>query len=97
VDLYPRPRLAEIAMAIATTHKKILSVYALAGYGAAMYSARITYASRVDATPEGELAALAVVYAFILDCHVRRKGAEQSARNDAKETHHARARSILPR
>jgi hypothetical protein len=94
VDLYPR--LAEIAMAIATTHKKISSAYALAGYWVAMDSARITYDPHVDATPESELEALATVYAFILDCHANRKGAEQSARHDAKETENARARTILP-
>jgi hypothetical protein len=39
-----------------------------------MSSSRIVYTPRLDATPEGEVAALASVYRFLLDCHAKRKG-----------------------
>jgi hypothetical protein len=34
---------------------------------------RISYSPRQDATPEGELAALAAVYAFVLQCSKQRQ------------------------
>lgn len=37
---------------------------------------RVTYRSRSDATPEGEVAALAAVYAFVLKCHEQKVAAE---------------------
>jgi hypothetical protein len=36
---------------------------------------RLEYLPREDATPEGELAALAAVYAFIIQAHERKKAA----------------------
>jgi hypothetical protein len=62
-----------------------------------MGSDHVKCKSRTDATPEAEYEALSTVYRFVLDCHARKEAAEQSGPNDAKETHHARARSILPR
>jgi hypothetical protein len=39
-----------------------------------MSEARIIYTPRPDATPESEVAALASVYRFLLDCHAKKKG-----------------------
>jgi hypothetical protein len=36
---------------------------------------RVTYVPREDATPEGELAALAAVYALVIQAHERNKTA----------------------
>jgi hypothetical protein len=36
---------------------------------------RVTYVPREDATPEGELAALAAVYALVIQAHERNKAA----------------------
>jgi hypothetical protein len=36
---------------------------------------RLVYRLRPDATPEGELNALAAVYRYLLDCHARNEGA----------------------
>ncbi len=45
----------------------------------------VVYVTRADATPEGELGALAVVYAFVLERHEQKQGtAEVSA--DANTT-----------
>ena len=41
---------------------------------------RLEYLPREDATPEGELAALAAVYAFIIQAHVRKKAAAPTTR-----------------
>jgi hypothetical protein len=41
-------------------------------------STRITYTSLPDVTLESELQTLAAVYAFILECHARRKATEGS-------------------
>jgi hypothetical protein len=37
---------------------------------------RLVYVPREDATPEAELAALAAVYQFVIECAQRRKAAE---------------------
>ena len=50
----------------------------------------ITYASRPEATPEGELSALAAVYRFILDCNAKKKAAL------ATPTTQRRSRMIAP-
>lgn len=50
-----------------------------------MDSTRIIYTPRPGATSEGEVAALASVYRFLLDCHAKRKGGPATAPNDAKE------------
>jgi hypothetical protein len=57
---------------------------------------RITYVPRPGCDTETEVDALAAVLRFVLDCHRSRKAAEQSARNDAKETDIDRADPILP-
>ena len=63
-----------------------------------MSSSRITYTPRPDATPEGELDALASVYAYISKCGLaRRKGGVGCTAGDAKEIKNARANPILPR
>ena len=49
-----------------------------------MSSPRIAYASRPDATPEGELHALCAVYRFILDCHAKKEAAPESRPEDAE-------------
>ncbi len=36
---------------------------------------RLDYVPREDATPEGELAALAAVFAFVIQAHERKKAA----------------------
>lgn len=41
---------------------------------------RVIYAPRPDATPEGELAALAAVYALVLQAHERNKAAASETR-----------------
>ena len=43
----------------------------------------IFYTPRPDATPEGELNALASVYRFILDCHAKKIAAEPDSCNGA--------------
>ena len=40
-----------------------------------MSSARIVYTPHPDATPEGELSALATVYSFVLRCYEEKKKA----------------------
>lgn len=52
---------------------------------AAASAASIVYRPRPDATPEGEIAALAAAYSLILDCHAKKKGTRPGAPNDAKE------------
>jgi len=43
----------------------------------------IIYTQRADTTAETELNALAAVYRFILDCHVKKMATEPDSRNDA--------------
>lgn len=38
----------------------------------------VVYVPRADATPEGELAALAAVYAFALECHEHKQTAAEA-------------------
>jgi len=46
----------------------------------------LTYIPLPDATPERKLDALAAVYAFILECHERRKAADTTGdRDEVKE------------
>ncbi len=62
-----------------------------------MDSARVSYAPRPDATLESELAALAAVYAFILECHDAKKGAEASGgEDDGKGDKHVPATVSIP-
>jgi hypothetical protein len=42
-------------------------------------STRILYTPRPGATPEGEVAVLASVYRFLLECHAKRKGGPAAA------------------
>ena len=51
---------------------------------------RAVYTPREDATPEGELAALAAVYAFMLNCHEgRSRSAQVSDDENRTEVGHA--------
>ena len=64
-----------------------------------MSSARIVYTPRSDATPEGEIAALASVYRFILfESSASKEAAHPGSPDDAKEGSRddSRARAILP-
>lgn len=61
-------------------------------------SPRVTHRPRADATPEGELHALATVYRFVLTVHQEKKGARPGALDDARKDYddaHA-ANRILP-
>jgi hypothetical protein len=46
--------------------------------------AQMAYEPRPEATLEGERAALAAAYRFILDCHIKEEGGCGAAHNDAK-------------
>ncbi len=46
-----------------------------------MRDLRITYTPRSDATPEGELNALAAVYKVLLDRHAEKNAADQHAQS----------------
>ena len=51
-----------------------------------MPNAKVTYTPHPDATPEGELNALADVYRFILGCQARKTAARPSTNGeDTKE------------
>jgi hypothetical protein len=61
-----------------------------------MGSARIVYTPR-DATPEGELNALAAAYRFILDCHTKKKVTRPSSPDDAEDLENDRtATDVIP-
>jgi hypothetical protein len=62
-------------MVTGTTPPKAPAARATVGSGSPPDSGgpRVAYFPRKDATPEGELAALAAVYAVILQAHERRK------------------------
>jgi hypothetical protein len=62
-----------------------------------MNSPRIAYAPRPDATPEGELNALANIYRFVLDSHVKKEATRPGSPDDAKGSKHDRARDIIPK
>jgi hypothetical protein len=54
-----------------------------------MSDPRITYTLRPDGTRESEMAALAAVYRFVLDCHAKKEAAHASGPdNEAKEFKH---------
>jgi hypothetical protein len=62
-----------------------------------MDNVRITYKPQPDATPESELAVLAAIYAFILDCHAKKKAAEASGgQDDGKRDKSVPANSSIP-
>jgi hypothetical protein len=94
VDLCPR--LGGTATVTAATPKKTSSTSVTVACGDAMASAYPAYTPQPDATPEAELTALAAVYGFVLECQARKRAAERSGQDDAKETNYDRARSILP-
>ena len=48
-----------------------------------MDSPRITYTSRLDATPKDEVNVLANAYRFILDCHAKKMAAEPAPESDS--------------
>jgi len=55
-----------------------------------MNSPRVSYAPRPDATPEGELDALATVYAFVLQKgREKKKGTRPGAPEDGEESKNA--------
>ena len=60
----------------------------------------ITYRPRVDTTPEGELSALASVYAYVLKSHdskrANKPAPEPVGRNDGKSKEDSADESILP-
>ncbi len=63
-----------------------------------MSSAHITYTPRSDADKEGELDALAAVYAFVLKAYAKEKAAAPSGLdNDAKEVKYDRIEESIPR
>ena len=57
----------------------------------------IVYAPRPDATPEGELNALANVYRFILDCHAKKEATRPGGPDDRKENLHDSGNTNIPR
>jgi hypothetical protein len=62
-----------------------------------MSDARIVYIPRPDANPDIEVATLAAVYAFILDCHAKKKAAEGSGGDDdGKGANHVPAKTSIP-
>ena len=64
-----------------------------------MGSARIVYTPHPDATPEGELSALATVYSFVLRCQEEKKKAVPADDpDDAKGSHeHGRTTERISR
>ncbi len=66
--------------------------------GGVMDSTRITYRPRPDATPEGEVRALAEAYRFILQAsEEKKKGARPGTLDDAKkEIKHVSRNTIVP-
>ena len=61
-----------------------------------MNNRAVTYTPRPDATPEGELTALAAVYRFILEAHARKKAAAPSGQDDGKGDQHVPATVSIP-
>jgi hypothetical protein len=52
---------------------------------------RVTYVPREDATPEGELAALAAVYAFVIQAYQQKKAPLLRTRDERRELRGAAA------
>ncbi len=52
-----------------------------------MNSQRVTYIPRRDATPEGEIAALALVYSFALECAEMRGSREKKEARPDRTPH----------
>ena len=63
-------------MVTGTALKRTSSAYATRGSGARMHSATIQYSPLPHASPQTEAEVLAAVYAFVLECHTKRKVAE---------------------
>ena len=58
---------------------------------------RMNYTPLPDATPESELDALVAVYAFVLECHERKKVADSTGdRNEVKEDDDVDPRQRIP-
>lgn len=85
-------------MATATTPRRTSSVYETGDCWGAMGSIRITYRPRPEATPEGEVCALAEICRFILQVNEeKKKGAHPGTLDDArKEIKHVSRNSIVP-
>ena len=59
---------------------------------------KIVYSPRPDATPEGELNALASVFRFVLDSHVKKEGGPPTAPDSAKGgSSDSSAKASIPR
>ena len=50
-----------------------------------MSSSRITYVACADATPEGEVSALANIYKFVLDSHTKNEATCPGSPDDARK------------
>ena len=62
-----------------------------------MDNTHLTYTPLPEATPESELDALAAVFAFVLECHERRKVADSTGdRNEVKEDEDVDPTGSLP-
>ena len=57
----------------------------------------IVYTSHPDATPEGELNALANVYRLILDCHAKKEATLPGGPDARKENPHDSGNTSIPR
>ncbi len=57
----------------------------------------ITYAPRPDATPEGEMSALAKIYEYVLNCSNAKEAAPESRPEDARKDQDARTRISIPK
>ena len=59
---------------------------------------RLVYTPRQDATPEGELNALASVYRFIFDSYAKKKATRTGGPDDAERSpNEIRAKDIIPK
>jgi hypothetical protein len=60
-------------------------------------STRTTSTRHPDPTSEAELAVLAAVYAFILECYAKKKAAGNSGgEDDGKEENHVPVTTVIP-
>ena len=57
----------------------------------------IAYAPRPDATPEAEIATLAAVYRFVLDCHAKKEATRPGSPDDPeRRSDEIRAKTTIP-
>ena len=63
-----------------------------------MDDVRITYAPRLDATPEAELSALTACYRYVLNCKAKKEGGPATAPDDGTKIKEDSANeSIIPK